>query len=59
MKDYHAKPVLAVRVSADVQDWARQEAKRRDEGIGEFVEAALSEYRDRHGKEETSEEKEQ
>lgn len=54
MKDYHAKPVLAVRVDAGLQDWARSEAKRRDQGIGEFVEAALSEFRERHGNQENS-----
>lgn len=49
MPDYHTKPVLAVRVPGDLQDWARGEAERRDQGLGDFVASLLAAERERCG----------
>jgi hypothetical protein len=45
--DYHSKPVFAIRVAADLRDWAKDEAKRRGQGVGDFLEDVLSAERDR------------
>ena len=45
--DYHTKPVLAARVSAEIKTWARDEAERREQGLGDFLEDVLAAERDR------------
>lgn len=42
MTDYHTKPVLAVRVPADLQNWARAEANRRGQRLGDFITGLLA-----------------
>ena len=45
--DYHTKPVLAGRVGADIKAWAQDEAKRREQPFGDFLENLLVAERDR------------
>lgn len=45
--DYHTKPVLAARVRADNKSWAQDEAKRRGQGVGDFLDTLLDAERDR------------
>ena len=47
MTDYHTKPVLAVRVPGELQDWARGEAQRRGQALGAFVTELLAAERER------------
>lgn len=47
MTDYHTKPLLGVRVDADLHAWGRAEAKRRGRRFGDFVAGLLAEERDR------------
>jgi hypothetical protein len=46
MPDYHTKPVLAVRVPGELQDWARAEAERRGQRLGDFISGLLAAERD-------------
>lgn len=45
--DYHAKPLLGVRVDAELQDWGRAEAERRDQRFGDFVADLFTAERER------------
>ena len=45
--DYHKKPVLAARVRADNKSWAQDEAERRGQGVGDFLDTLLDAERDR------------
>ena len=49
MTDYHTKPVLAARVDASLKAWVRDEAKRRGQAVGDFLEEVLTAERDRLG----------
>ena len=46
-KDYHKKPVLAVRVRADNKSWVQDEAERRGQGVGDFLDTLVDAERDR------------
>ena len=45
MPDYHTKPVLAVRVPSELQDWARAEAQRQGITLTAILTEALENYR--------------
>jgi len=45
--DYHSKPLLGVRVDAEVQDWGRGEAERRGQKFGDFVTGLFTAERER------------
>ena len=47
MTDYHTRPVLSIRVRADNKDWVQDEAKRRGQGVGDFLDTLLDAERDR------------
>lgn len=47
MTDYHSKPLLGVRVDAELQGWGRDEAKRRSQPFGDFVAGLFAAERDR------------
>ena len=46
-KDYHAKPVLAARVRPDTKAWVHDEAGRRDQGVGDFLDDLADAERER------------
>ncbi len=47
--DYHTKPLLQVRVPRESAEWARGEAARRGQGLGDFVDALITAERTKVG----------
>ena len=45
--DYHNKPLLGVRVDAELRDWGKAEAERRDQSFGDFVAGLFVDERER------------
>ena len=45
MTDYHTRPVLSVRVKADLKEFAQDEAKRPGMTLGAVVDEALADLR--------------
>ena len=45
--DYHNKPLLGVRVDAELRDWGKAEAERRSQSFGDFVAGLFTAERDR------------
>jgi hypothetical protein len=47
MRDYHRSPLLSWRPPRELSGWARDEAKRRGQRIGDFLSSLLAAERER------------
>jgi hypothetical protein len=47
IRDRHKNPLLAWRPPGELSGWARSEARRREQGIGEFLTSLLAAERKR------------